>query len=367
MIDVPYPLSCFEEPHAQWIEYVQDNDSEEDDDEGGMKKDDLPSSNTTTQFLTNLDNAVQKAVEFATGNDTIRRVNCPLSSLTLALQCGGSDSFSGLTGNPLAGDISSHLLHMYGTKSILAESPELIGAEPYILSNVSSHNVASKFIQKTEGYKAFAEKHDQSAAGNPSGGNLYRGLYNIVLKSLGAARKKAPDVTLDCVLDYGEPMMTINATTSTSKSPNATEKEAESKDDDDKGGPPFYAFMDSPGNDLESIAGQVASRCNLILFITGNGALTNFPFVPTIKIVTTSTRFNILKDEMDIDAGPYGDENNDVGSDVTHSNGSSRQVVEKATELCLDVASGRKRSKGELAGHYQVSIWRNWALDPGNE
>ena len=116
---------------------------------------------------------------------------------------------------------------------------------------------------------ARAERHGASAEGNPSGGNNYRGLYNIALKSLGAARKKDPDVRLDEVLDYAQPMH-------------------------ERG----YYFMDSPGNDLESIAGQVASGCNLILFITGNGSITNFPFVPTLKFVTTTGRFELLAERQ---------------------------------------------------------------------
>ena len=136
-----------------------------------------------------------------------------------------------------------------------------------------------KTIQpRTERYKQYASRHGQDAAGNPSGGNLFRGLYNIVIlasckfcttkkrgsrlsrcgllvdgvflpsqlriKSLGASRKKPPDVCLDQCIEYGERVR-----------------------DDESG----YYFMDSPGNDLESIAGQVASGCNVIFFVTGNG------------------------------------------------------------------------------------------------
>jgi altronate dehydratase len=115
--------------------------------------------------------------------------------------------------------------------------------------------------------------HGHSAEGNPSGGNKFRGLYNIALKSIGAARKKDPEVQLDYVIDYSERMTA----------------------------PGFY-FMDSPGNDLESIAGQVASGCNMIFFTTGNGSITNFPFVPTVKFVTTTGRWNLLHDDMDVNA-----------------------------------------------------------------
>eukprot|EP00438_Fugacium_kawagutii_P005115 Skav212226 [mRNA] locus=scaffold862:200417:207501:- [translate_table: standard] len=191
---------------------------------------------------------------------------------------GGSDAFSGITGNPLVGEVSKLLLTRGGGLALLAESPELVGAEDFILANCQSLEIAKKFLMmRTERYKQYASRHGQDAAGNPSGGNLYRGLYNIVMiKSLGASRKKPPDVCLNECIEYSARL---------------------------RGDESGYYFMDSPGNDLESIAGQVASGCNVIFFVTGNGAITNFPFVPTLKVVTTSGRFHILEKDMDINAG----------------------------------------------------------------
>ena len=246
-----------------------------------------------------------------------RRTPEPAGALRLALQCGGSDAFSGVSGNALAGWVAKEVIR-HGGAANLAETDELIGAEPYVLANVRDAATARKFLEKIEGFKRYAANHGTTAEGNPSGGNNFRGLYNIALKSLGAARKKDPEVRLDYVIDYGQPMR-----------------------------PPGYYFMDSPGNDLESIAGQVAAGSNLILFITGNGSITNFPFVPTLKFVTTTGRFELLANEMDVNAGRYND-----GMDMD-------ALGAETFELALDVASG-KRSKGELAGHAQVSVWRNW-------
>ncbi|MCY4451382.1 MAG: UxaA family hydrolase [Immundisolibacterales bacterium] len=241
----------------------------------------------------------------------------PVGELRLALQCGGSDAFSGVSGNALAGWVAKEVIR-HGGSANLAETDELIGAEPYVLESVRDSATARRFLEKVDNFKRYAANHGTSAEGNPSGGNNFRGLYNIALKSLGAARKKDPEVRLDYVIDYGQPMR-----------------------------PPGYYFMDSPGNDLESIAGQVASGSNLILFITGNGSITNFPFVPTLKFVTTSGRFELLANEMDVNAGRYNDgmEMDALGAETF--------------ELALDIASGRQ-SKGELAGHAQVSIWRDW-------
>ncbi|MDX1432054.1 MAG: UxaA family hydrolase, partial [Gammaproteobacteria bacterium] len=193
-----------------------------------------------------------------------------LASLRLALQCGGSDAFSGISGNALAGWVAKQVIRNGGSAN-LAETDELIGAEPYVLENVRDAETARCFLDKIAAFKARAADHGTTAEGNPSGGNNFRGLYNIALKSIGAARKRDPEVRLDYVIDYAESMTA--------------------------GG---YYFMDSPGNDLESIAGQVASGTNLILFITGNGSITNFPFVPTLKFVTTSGRFAMLANEMDV-------------------------------------------------------------------
>ncbi len=256
-------------------------------------------------------------------NRTTRRPTCA-SRLKIALQCGGSDAFSGVSGNPLASWVAREIIR-HGGSANLAETDELIGAEPYVLNNVRDVRTARRFLERVEAYKELAACHGTTAEGNPSGGNKLRGIYNIVLKSIGAAMKRHPQVRLDGVLDYAEAMRD----------------------------PGFY-FMDSPGNDLESIAGQVASGCNLIFFITGNGSITNFPFVPTLKVITTTSRYGLLENEMDVNAGAYLD-----GTPLD-------TLGMRMTDLTLDVASGTK-SKGERAGHSQVSIWRNWRqTDAGN-
>lgn len=249
--------------------------------------------------------------------NAMKRTPESISHLKIALQCGGSDAFSGISANPLLGWISKELIR-YGGAANLAETDELIGAEPYVLQKVRDVETARKFLTLVEQFKERTAWHGSSAEGNPSGGNKYRGLYNIYLKSIGAARKKDPDTRLDYTIDYGAPM-----------------KESG-----------FY-FMDSPGNDLESIAGQVASGCNLIFFTTGNGSITNFPFVPTLKVVTTTRRFELLANDMDINAGQYQD------------GLSMEELGNQSFELMLQIASGQ-RSVGEKAGHAQVQIWRNW-------
>ncbi len=248
-----------------------------------------------------------------------QRTSCPLSDIKIALQCGGSDAFSGMSGNPLAGIIAKEAIQ-HGGSANLAETSELIGAESYVLQKVKNLDVAKRFLNTIDRFQSMAQWHGHSAEGNPSGGNLFRGLYNISVKSIGAANKKHPDLRLDDVIDYGQRMTESG----------------------------FY-FMDSAGNDLESIAGQVASGCNLVLFITGNGSITNFPFVPTLKIVTTTKRYKQLELDMDINAGEYLD-----GTTLSALKG-------KYFNLALETCEGR-RTVGEKAGHSQAQIWRNWHM-----
>jgi altronate dehydratase len=249
--------------------------------------------------------------------DAIGRTEEPLSELKFALQCGGSDAFSGVSANPLIGWVAKEVIK-HGGAAILAETDELIGAEPYVLDNIKDLETAKRFLQTIERFKELVGWHGHTAEGNPSGGNNYRGLYNISIKSIGAAAKRDPEVRIEHVIEYAERMRE-----------------------------PGYHFMDSPGNDLESVAGEVASGCNLIFFTTGNGSITNFPFVPTIKVVSTTGRYDLLPNEMDVNAGAYldGVPMEDLGRETF--------------ELAVRVASG-ERPVGEKAGHSQAQIWRDW-------
>ena len=239
------------------------------------------------------------------------------AELKIALQCGGSDAFSGVSANPLIG-WAAHRIVGYGGYANIAETPELIGAEPYMLARVRDLATAQRYVAIRDRFVAYAAAHGTSAEGNPSDGNKLRGLYNIILKSIGAAMKKHPQTRLDYAIDYSERMAA----------------------------PGFY-FMDSPGLDLESVAGQIAAGCTVIYFTTGNGSVTNFPFVPTIKVVTTTPRFQLLARDMDVNAGAYLD-------------GTPMEALgESLVDLTLRVAAG-ERTAGERAGHAQVQIWRNW-------
>jgi altronate dehydratase len=294
-----------------------------------MEENGYPINDVVHEFLT-MRAGFEKELERGEGVvsewfDTVNataRTEQSAAHLKIVLQCGGSDAFSGISGNPLAAWVVREIIRSGGAAN-LAETDELIGAEPYVLQNVRDMETAQKYLDMIEHFKARTAWHGQTVDANPSGGNKYRGIYNIVLKSIGAARKRHPDVRLDYAIEYAERMLQ-----------------------------PGYYFMDSPGNDLESIAGQVASGGNLIYFITGNGSITNFPFVPTLKVVTTSERYELLSQDMDVNAGAY--------LDGTPMDELGRQML----DLTIDTASGTP-SKGERAGHAQVSIWRDWRQTDG--
>ena len=223
----------------------------------------------------------------------------------------------GRVGQPLIGWVAKENIK-HGGAAVLAETDELIGAEPYVLQNVRDLETARRFLGAIARFTELVGWHGHTAEGNPSGGNNYRGLYNISIKSIGAAAKLDPEVRVEHVIDYADPM---------------TE--------------PGFHFMDSPGNDLESVAGEVASGCNLIFFTTGNGSITNFPFVPTIKVVTTTGRYKLLPNEMDVNAGAFLE-------------GTPMEELGHATfDLAVRTASG-ERTVGEKAGHSQTHIWRDW-------
>jgi altronate dehydratase len=243
-----------------------------------------------------------------------------LRHLKIALQCGGSDAFSGVSGNPLAGAIVHELIG-HGGCGVLTETDEIMGAENYMFAGIRDFETANAFSAMLDRFRQKMAWHGLTAESNPSAGNKFRGLYNIAIKSLGAVHKKDPRTRLDTVIEYAEPLREIED--------------------------PAFTFMNGPGNDLEGVSGQVAAGCNLIIFVTGNGSITNFPFVPTLKVTTTTRRHQLLQHEMDINAGRYLDGE------------AFPQLVAESFRLTIATASGR-RTQGEHAGHSQVSIWRNW-------
>ncbi len=245
----------------------------------------------------------------------LRRTEVPASAMVLGLNCGGSDSFSGITANPALGYCSDLIVAEGGTV-VLAETTEIFGAEHTLLRRAKDEATAQKLLNCVQGYRAYLNQFGGSFNDNPSPGNKKGGLTNIVEKSLGAVAK-AGTSTLEDVVDYAEAI-----------------------------GTPGFVFMNTPGYDPASLAGLAAGGVNLIAFTTGRGSAIGFPTVPTLKISSNSDTFRRMPDNMDINAGRIADGTATV-----------EEVGQQIFEALLRIASG-ERSKAELLGHHEFVPWK---------
>ncbi len=245
----------------------------------------------------------------------LERVEVPVSKIVLGTNCGGSDGFSGVTANPALGYCSDLLVKAGGT-SVLAETPEIYGAEHLLTRRARTREIGEKLLQKIAWYKDYVGRFGGSFDDNPSPGNKAGGLTNIAEKSLGAAIKGG-SAPLSGVLDYGERISTSG-----------------------------FLFMNTPGHDPHSLTGLAAGGVNVIIFTTGRGSAIGFPTIPVIKIATNSRTYNHMRGNMDINAGTIADGEEDI-----------RQVGERMYRFLIEVASGR-RTFAEQLGHREFVPWR---------
>ncbi|MGR3659657.1 MAG: UxaA family hydrolase [Paracoccaceae bacterium] len=255
----------------------------------------------TTKTIAQIVKNVNELLEAV--ND-IERVDCPVSELKVALQCGGSDGFSGITANPALGAASDLLVGLGGT-AILAETPEIYGAEQLLLRRAADQDVAAKLIERIKWWEEYTAINNSSMDNNPSPGNKMGGLTTILEKSLGAAAKGGTTPLTD-VLAYGE----------ISKVPG-------------------FVFMDSPGYDPASVTGQIASGAQIVVFTTGRGSAFGSKPAPTIKLATNDVLFAQMPDDMDLNCG-----------DIVSGGVSLQDKGQEILDLILRVASGEE-SKSE--------------------
>ncbi len=232
------------------------------------------------------------------------RQDVPLSDLCIALQCGGSDSWSGITANPLVGRVSDRVTAAGGTV-VLAETPEIYGAEQLLTGRAASLEVGQKLLERVRWWEEQARLLGFSLDNNPSPGNKAGGLTTIYEKSLGAV-VKGGSAPLRAVYEYAE---------------RVTES--------------GLAFMDTPGNDLASLSGQVAGGANLALFTTGRGSVSAGILAPCLKIATNTEMYARMQADMDFNAGALLD-----GVPI-------EAAAEQLLEQVIAAASGEKtRSEG---------------------
>jgi altronate hydrolase len=245
-----------------------------------------------------------------------KRTELPTSKIVLGLNCGGSDSFSGITANPALGHCSD-LLARHGAAAVLAETPECFGAEHLLVQRARNRAVAEKFIGCIENYRGYLRQFvGANFDDNPSPGNKEGGLTNILEKSLGAMTK-AGTSALNEVVDYAERISGSG-----------------------------FVFMNTPGYDPVSITGLAAGGANLLAFTTGRGSAIGFPTVPVVKISTNTPMFRRMSDNMDVDAGR-----------IAEGEATVQSVGQEIFEMVMDVASGRKTASERL-GHQEFVPWR---------
>jgi altronate hydrolase len=236
-----------------------------------------------------------------------RRETIPASELVLALQCGGSDGYSGITANVALG-VAADILVRHGGTAVLSETPEIYGAEHLLTRRARSREVGEKLVGIIKWWEDYTARARMSMDNNPSPGNKAGGLTTILEKSLGAAAKGG-STTLNAVYHYAEPITA-------------------------KG----FVYMDTPGYDPVSATGQVAGGCNILCFTTGRGSAYGCKPTPSIKLATNSETYRRMIDDMDINCG-------DILDGV-----SIEAKGQEIFETILRVASG-ERTKSEILGY----------------
>ncbi|MEV6868203.1 altronate dehydratase family protein [Streptosporangium subroseum] len=250
----------------------------------------------------------------------LRREPIPVSELTLGLQCGGSDAYSGLTANPTLG-VAADLLVAAGGKVILGETPEIYGAEHMLRARAATPAVGRRIDDLIAWWQAYAASNNAELDNNPSKGNRDGGITTIWEKSLGAVLKGGTS-PLNAVVAYADPVTATGLT-----------------------------FMDTPGYDPVSATGMVAGGANLLAFTTGRGSVFGARPTPCLKISTTTRLFEHMRADMDFDAGPAMSREDQIRHGIM------------LFEALVDMASGTP-SKSEALGFGTEEIvpWRMGAV-----
>lgn len=245
-----------------------------------------------------------------------RRQPLPISHLVLALQCGGSDGYSGITANPALGH-AVDLLVAHGGSAILTETPEIYGAEHLLTRRAARREIGEKLVTTIQWWERYAERENGSIDNNPTPGNKSGGLTTILEKSLGAVAKSG-STPLQGVYNYAEPI--------------------------DAHG---LLFMDAPGYDPMGATGQIASGATILAFTTGRGSCFGSRVCPTIKIATNSGMFLRMQDDMDINCGSILDGASTV-----------QEMGEEIFRTILKVASGEQSKSESLnVGNEEMVPW----------
>lgn len=260
--------------------------------------------------------AIRKTFSGLIEINKIERKPATLDQLCIGVKCGGSDGFSGISANPAVG-YCSDLVVALGGKILLAEFPELCGAEQQLIDRTIDESAAKKFISLMQVYSDQAIKAGSGFDMNPSPGNIKDGLITDAIKSNGAAKKGGESPVVD-VLDYTEPALK-----------------------------PGLSLVCTPGNDVEATTGKAASGATLILFTTGLGTPTGNPVCPTIKVATNSSLAKRMGDIIDINTGA-----------IIEGEKTIKEMGEEILEYCIRAASGEVIPKSVLLNQDDFIPWK---------
>ena len=248
----------------------------------------------------------------------VKRESVPASHLLLALQCGGSDGYSGISANPALG-AAVDLLVRHGGGAILSETPEIYGAEHLLTRRAVTREVGEKLIRRIKWWEDYTARNGNEMNNNPSPGNKAGGLTTILEKSLGAVAKGGTTNLVD-VYEYAEPVTARG-----------------------------FVYMDTPGYDPVSATGQIAGGANLVCFTTGRGSAYGCKPAPSLKLATNTRLFEHQEEDMDMNCGTIVDGKESI-----------QAVGQKLFELILKTASGEK-TKSEVFG-YGEDEFAPWVL-----
>ncbi|WP_299209614.1 UxaA family hydrolase [uncultured Tateyamaria sp.] len=277
------------------------------------------------QSVAGLRKTVDKGIEkvaamLPLANQAVREP-CPASELKVALQCGGSDAWSGITANPALG-YATDLLVAQGGTGVLAETPEIYGAEHLLTARAIDQATGERLIDLIRWWEDYTARNKGSMDNNPSPGNKAGGLTTILEKSLGAAAKGGT-TPLTGVYKYADSVRARG-----------------------------FTFMDSPGYDPASVTGQIAGGCNLVCFTTGRGSAFGSKPAPTIKVATNTEMYGRMIEDMDVNAGA-------MLSEGVSLEEKGREIY----ELFLRVASGEmSKSEAQGLGDYEFVPWQIGAV-----
>ena len=242
--------------------------------------------------------------------DTFKRTAIPVSKLRIGLKCGGSDGYSGITGNPLVGRLSDKVIAMGGS-CVLTEVPEMFGAEHLLMQRCENEEVFHKTVALINNFKDYYTRHNQVIYENPSPGNKKGGITTLEEKSLGCIQKGGLSKVVD-VLDYGDRLTKCG-----------------------------LSLLNGPGNDIVAITNLMAAGVHMVLFTTGRGTPVGSA-VPTVKIATNHNLAVRKANWIDFDASPTLDGN---------------PLTDELFEYIIRVANGEE-TKNEIHGYREISIFK---------